>query len=146
MMEQRMYSTVGEYKIEGTADFIGDYKGVPSLVDFKTSNMDYKAEKIISDEQLYMYSYLAKKELDYMPQQVVYFVLVKSYNPKYGPKIQVKTHPLSEYKLEDMMHNVELMCRDLDQRIEWPRNPKGCGAYGRRCGFFDKCYGDKDAK
>src|SRR5690606_27931423 len=80
-MEERLFGKIGEFDIEGTPDFLGDFKGVPSIVDFKTSSKKYHKSRIISDEQMMLYAALSNQCLQYLPKQRIYYVFVKDTTP-----------------------------------------------------------------
>lgn len=141
-MEERLYADLYNYPVEGTPDFVGKYKGVDSIVDFKTSSQPYVKEKIVSNEQMHLYAYLALKKYGYAAKQLVYIVFVK--NPA---RIQVLTHPLTTQNNVYMLQNIKSMCEELDKRTNWPQNKNSCLMSGRyKCDYWDICYGhDKHA-
>ncbi len=134
-VETRLYGVLSDVKVEGTPDFVGLYDGVPSIVDFKTSGQPYDKGKIRVDEQMYLYAHLARTELKYDVQQLVYKVFIKS-----TKRIQTLVHPLDEAEYQDILASILEHCRDLEKRQSWPANRGGCLAYGGRCEFFNKCY------
>jgi CRISPR/Cas system-associated exonuclease Cas4 (RecB family) len=131
-VEQRIATTIQGFGIEGTPDFVGYYKDVLSIVDFKTSAQKYDKRKIISNEQMMIYAKMVKDVYDLDVKQLVYSVFVKQ--PE--PSIQVITLELTQAKLNDMISNVGLMLKDLSTRTEFPKNRTGC----QYCSFFEKCY------
>lgn len=141
VMEQRMfYTTPDGIKIEGTADVIGQYKGIPSIVDFKTSAYRYLPSQLTVSDQLYLYAWLADKCLGYKAQQIVYMVFQKS-----TLQIQTIIKPLTRDKLADMVDNILVQCRRLSQETEFPANRLGCLKGQYRCPFWNTCYGkEKD--
>lgn len=136
LMEQKLVGDIGGYAIEGTPDFVGEYKGVMSVVDFKTSNQAYHREKAIVNEQMPIYAHLAKQVLGVEAKQLVYIVFIKPER-----RIQVIVQELHKNLFDAAIRNAILMCADLKQRKEFPKNPNSCmmGAY--KCGFFAKCHG-----
>lgn len=119
-IETTMTAKIGDNILQGTADFIGEYNGTPSVFDWKTSASVYSPWKLKTNEQLYGYAYLVMKNFNYKPEVLGYKVFVKS-----DMRIQTVTLQLTQPKLDDMMANVDVMMRDLAKRTEWPRNP-GC--------------------
>lgn len=77
-MEETLEMQLGPYKIQGTFDMCGDYKGVLTLSDWKTSIYDYKASKVSRNHQLYVYCMLYAAHYGVLPKQVMYKTFVKS--------------------------------------------------------------------
>lgn len=144
-MEVRLFGKLPEgYLIEGTPDFIGKYKGVDSIVDFKTSKDLYTADKLIVDEQMYIYNYLARTQLGFQPVQHVYIVFGKK-----DERIQVLIHQPSDEELGKAIDNVERMCKELEQREKdnnFPMNKKSCLIGTYRCKYWSNCHGSKTDK
>ena len=137
-MEQRLYGTLNGFKVEGTPDFVGKYKGIPSILDFKTSAIAYTKDRIVCNEQMHMYAHLAKQQLDYKPKQIVYIVFAKD-----STRIQTQVRELKTEEHKGMLDNITKMCEDIKQRTVWPMNRNSCLAKGvYRCSFWDHCYGD----
>lgn len=134
-LEKEMQFFIGNHKFSGTADVIGKYKDVPSVIDFKTSAYAYDKRKLKTNEQMYIYAHAAKQVLNYEAQQLVYVVFVK--NP--APRIQVITIPLTQTKLNSMIDNVRAMADDLAQRKYFPMNRNSC----LNCNMYKHCYGDE---
>lgn len=135
-MEERISMRVGEHRIEGTPDFVGKYRGVPSIVDFKTSGSKYDKRKIYCDEQMPLYAELAKRVHGFEAKQLVYVVFIKG-----EVSIQTLTRELTGTERTSIVQNVVETCDDLAARKAWPRNPDGCLKYGG-CPYFKHCYGD----
>lgn len=133
-MEQRLFGDLGGVKIAGTPDFLGDYQGVPSVVDFKTSAYPYPYEKLDVNEQMYLYAYLAQQN-GYTPKQIVYAVFIKS-----ACRIQVIKKDLTNGEVAEKLKNIQLMLEDLTLRESFPMNRNSClkGAY--LCEFYQRCY------
>lgn len=124
--------TLNGFEFHGTPDFIGKYKGVLSVVDWKTSASDYDKRKALIDAQMWVYAYAARAVHKLEVEQVVYAPLVK-----YGEKVQNPICvPVTENKLNSMLDNVTIMMRDLSSRQEWPRNERNC----LYCPYFTHCY------
>ena len=138
-MEERLFSKIGGYKLAGTPDFVGDYKGVPSIVDFKTSADAFVKDRIICNEQMPLYAYLAEKELGFKAKQLVYQVFTKQ-----NPRIQTIVHPIVEGEHQKMLDNITLMCETLDKATVFPMNRNSCLSAGRyKCQMWEQCYGEK---
>lgn len=117
-MEERISMELGGYTIEGTPDLIGEFEGVPSIVDWKTSSTEFKKRKIQTNEQMYIYAKMAEIAYGYSAKQIVYLVFIKG-----EERIQTIKHEITPAKVNLMLGNVEIMIRDLASRKEWPRNP-----------------------
>lgn len=138
-MESRLYGNLGDVKLEGTPDWVGSYKGVPSLVDFKTSGYTYPKEKIVVNEQMPLYAHLVEQNFGVKVEQLVYYVFVKA-----DQRIQVQTHPLTKEFMKAKLDNIKLMCDDLSTRRVFPKNTNGCMMGQYRCGFYEVCYGKSE--
>lgn len=134
--EERVKYKIGSYDFEGTPDFIGEYEGIPSIVDFKTSAKEYNRTKIITNEQLYLYAEAARQVYGYKAKQLAYTVFLKDEKPRIQTNIKLE---LTDRKQEDMISNIELVVKDLETRKEFPKNRNSCGY----CPHFKTCYGDK---
>lgn len=141
IIEERMYGELEGIPIEGTADFIGRYKGRISLVDFKTSNYAYPKHKISINEQMFLYSELYRQNYGKLPTQIVYIVFCKAQK-----RIQTITLKLEESKLLEMIHNVKEMCKDIKTRSLFPANRTSCMMGQSKCEFFDHCYPEIELK
>ncbi len=128
-LEAVMEAPLGNNILTGTADFIGLYMDEPAVFDWKTSQSVYNNWKIKSNEQLWIYSYLAEKTFGYKADVVGYKVFCKG-----EERIQTLTRRLTQDKLDDMLNNVKIMVEDLASRKVFPRNP-GCF-----CTNTDICY------
>ncbi len=139
--EAALSGKIGGFDVEGTADFVGLYEGVPSILDFKTSAYAYPKEKILTSEQMPIYAELAKQCLGFEAKQIVYYVFCKGEG-----RIQTLTRTLTQEFLDMHLANVLTYIQDLDKRTTWPKNSNSC-MYGRdsKCSFFDKCWGGHDA-
>lgn len=138
-MEQRLYGSLGDIKLEGTPDVIGLYNGIPSIIDFKTSAKNYPAEKIEINEQMFLYAHLAKQSFGFEAKQLVYFVFVK--DMKSGARVQRPlTLQITDAKMSSMLHNVELMCKELEGRVNYPANRNSCMMGTYKCDFYNVCY------
>lgn len=139
-IETRLYGELGGHPVEGTPDLVGSYKGIPSIIDFKTSQAAYPKEKIIVNEQMPLYWHLAKQQLGYTAHQLVYFVFCKVER-----RIQVLRRPVSEATLLPMLANVESMVQDLKTRTVFPKNRNSCMKGMYKCPYFQTCYTEVDS-
>lgn len=134
-VEERTGITLGEYRIEGTPDFVGDYEGVPSIVDFKTSRSPYDKKKIVVNEQMPLYAEMAKQSWGYEAKQLVYVVFCKT-----EARIQVLKRDITEVGQKDALDNLKLMMQDLSNRTNYPKNRNSCGY----CPYFNVCYKEEE--
>jgi len=124
--------------LRGTVDFLGTYRGTPSVVDWKTSAMPYDAYKIRCNEQMYGYAYMSRVALGFKAVQVVYGVAIKDAK---NPRWQFRTTALSDAILREKMNNVEQVCNRLAAGGPFYKNPGACVVGKRVCPFFEKCHG-----
>jgi hypothetical protein len=140
-LEKKLVSPLGDHVYSGTIDFVGKYKGVKSVVDWKTSAMPYGRHKIEVNEQLYGYAYLAEKELGFKATQIVYGVAVK--DPK-NPRWQIRTEPLSEEAMKDKLDNLQAICNNISSINKFTKNPTQCavgsGYSVRVCPYYNRCH------
>lgn len=139
-LEAEMRHDFGRYILKGTADFLGTYNGIPSIVDWKTASRPYDEYKIVTNEQLYVYASLAKSVLGYEAKQVVYGVLIKDVK---GPRFQFKTRAIDNWDAVDkMMDNVHNTCNAILDSKLFLRDSASCQLWSRPCPFLDKCFGE----
>lgn len=129
--EERIGITLYGHRIEGTPDFVGEYEGVPSIIDFKTSRMAYDKKKIEVNEQMPLYAHMAKEVWGYEAQQLVYVVFCKQ-----EKRIQVLKKTITKESQADALDNLALMMDDLSTRSQFPKNRNSCGY----CPYYNKCY------
>lgn len=135
--ELPLRGTINGFTVTGTADFVGLYKGVLSIVDWKTSQSQYDKRKGQVDAQMWIYAELLKQQYGLEVKQLVYSPFVK-----YGSVVQTPIAiPYTTIKAKSMLDNATLVMRDLNGRVEWPRNEQNC----LRCNYYPVCYKeDKD--
>jgi hypothetical protein len=142
-IEQRIYTPLGKHAFEGTPDLLCKYKGRRAVVDFKTAAYRYDKRKIISDSQMVAYAGLAKQELGFEAEILVYVVFIK--DPK-APSIQVIERVLTSEETYDILDNVIEICDDLAERKSFPMNTGSCIRGTLICPYFDVCHGKKGAQ
>lgn len=129
--------------ISGTPDFYGLYKGIPSIVDFKTAGYRYPKEKILVNQQMPLYSYGLRKLGVFDAKQYVYIVLIKGKEPS----IQVLTHPIDGAVEKACILNVLAVCTQLSNKHgdeDFVQNPNSCIQYdGTKCPYWTKCHGEQ---
>lgn len=138
-MEQRLYGTIGTVRVEGTPDFIGDFEGKPSVVDFKTSGSRYNKDKIKIAEQLLLYAHLAQQQLDYEAEQVVYIVFIKGQTPS----IQCLSAPIVRSVQSDILQNVQRIAEELMRKEQldiFTKNRSSCIIGEFTCSNYKSCY------
>lgn len=140
LMEERLYSQ--EVPLEGTPDFVGEYKDTPSVVDFKTSGQRYHKLRATSDDQLPLYAWLAKNTKALDVKQVVYVVFIKDLT---NPSIQVIESPLSAVGMKLAADNVFAKMRACEQK-EHAQNRGACIMGQRLCPYFETCHGKQEKK
>jgi len=136
MMEERLYDRVN--KLEGTPDFLGDYKGIKSVVDFKTSSSRYDKRKIVAEEQLSFYGHLASLT-GYVPTQKVYVVFIKDFKM---PSIQILKQELTQDAMNDTIQNVGNEVVNIQSLNNYTKNPQSCVRGPIICPNFQNCWGN----
>lgn len=134
-MEERLKSDV--LGLEGTPDFLGDFDGVPSVVDFKTTSYRYPPEKAAIAEQLWIYVALAL-ESGFTAKQVVFFPLVKGREPSIQTPV---VYPVTQQMLEEHLSNVQMQKARIQGAQAFTKNPGNCYRGKLRCGYFNLCHG-----
>lgn len=138
-MEERIYTKMGDISLEGTPDFVGEFNGVPSIVDFKTSGYTYSEDKLVCNEQMPLYSWMAEKEWGYKAQQYVYIVFVKGREPR----IQTLVLPVDPAAQDRTLSNIHAVCKKLEQETVFTENRGSCLMGTQRCDFWSICHGGK---
>lgn len=137
--EIRLYGELNGIKLEGTPDMLGLYEGVESVIDFKTAAYRYPPEKVVLNEQMILYAYLAQTVAHYPVKQVVYKVFTKERDPT----IQTLVQELTPELLANTLANITVQCKNLDHLREtnqWSQNRNSCLMGEVRCAFFDTCW------
>ena len=137
-LEQTLKARIQGHDFEGTPDFIGLYRGVPSILDFKTSQSPYIREKALSNPQMPLYAELAREALGYDAKQIVYLVFVKSSTSIQTPIVE----PLSKELLQRAVEGVILQAETLEKATSHPKNFTACIMGSRVCSRFKTCYGE----
>jgi len=136
-IEERIYTKFDQHLVEGTPDFLGEYKGVPSIVDFKTSSAKYAKEKIECEEQLSAYGEMSARELGYTPEQRVYVVFVKDFN---DPSIQILKSELTYVVRSSTLENMKATIEEIKARKQYPMNTLSCVRGSIVCPNFANCW------
>ena len=102
-----------DHMLQGTFDLACEYEGKLSILDYKTSAMEYKKDKILRNPQMYIYAYLYYYKYGVLPEQLVYKVFIKQ-----DRRIQTLKIDLTKAKLDAMMLNIETIAKDMLSRID----------------------------
>lgn len=137
MIEEQVKAEIGGIEFEGTPDFVGEYKGVPSVVDWKTSSYPYDKVKLFTNMQMPLYAAMVKKAKGYDVKQLVYVVFIKR-----EERIQVLTVPLTDELLQRAIRNAVILSEELQTRTVFPMNTNSCQMGKFRCAYLSKCYPD----
>lgn len=137
-LEERIYTQIEDVRLEGTPDFVGEFEGVPCILDFKTTGYNYVREKLICNEQMPLYQVMAKQEWGYDAKQLIYFPFVKGDNYKIQRALKLDVNP---EHVQATVRNVLAVCRELDKRIEFHENRASCLIGQNKCEYFDLCHG-----
>lgn len=141
MLEERVGMDLPEdgLRLEGTPDFVGEYNGVPSIVDFKTSSQRYNEDQIACSDQMLLYHYIVAQTTGYVAKQLVYVVFIKTKDPY----IQVISKSIDSFDYEARIANILDKCKELDKISQFPQNYSMCLSFGQKCPFWDKCHSKK---
>jgi hypothetical protein len=139
--EERMFATVSGHEMEGTPDALGEYKGIPSIMDFKTSSSRYKNEKIISDDQMPSYAHYAKTHYGYEPKQKVYIVFIKDFK---NPSIQVCVSELTTDNIQSSIDNMISEIEEIKAKNHFTQNRSSCVRGPIVCPYWEICHGKKE--
>lgn len=139
--EVRLYAEYKGVKLEGSLDFLGEYDGVMTLADFKTSSMKYEEEKVQTSFQLYLYAYLVIANGLPKPEQLMYVPFLKSVGG-------IQTSVVLKFDEGDMHKALDefvAYCTLFDANPKWfPKNYNSCLGYGRKCEMWSKCHANKE--
>lgn len=134
--EERLFSSYGGVRLEGTPDFIGSYQGRRSLRDFKTSGYNYAKEKQFVALQLNLYTYLAIQNGIKAPETLGYTVFNKGTG-----SIQDLTWDFDEKKMYAMLDDMVAYCKMVGEQKHFGKNPNGCIMGASKCRHFNLCWG-----
>lgn len=135
LIEERQFGTIGKHDFEGTPDFYGDYKGIRSIVDFKTAQYPYIKEKAAIADQLMGYAHLLSQNNHELPKQIVYVVFCKR-----DVRIQVITFPLTKELLTTIVGNMNQQINRIKADNEYPMALNSCPMYKSACVCASKLY------
>lgn len=138
-MEERIHYLIDSVAWEGTPDFVGEYKGKRCILDFKTSGSKYDKRRIDTEEQLTLYSELAKHAWKYNAEELVYMVFVKDFKE---PSIQVLKKELTSTAQSSTMLNMSETISDI-KASKFPMNKNNCLMGARECPYFETCFGKR---
>lgn len=137
-LEKHMLGTINGIDFEGTCDFVGAYKGIPCILDYKTSAYNYMPSKILSNPQMPLYAELARQDFGFKAEKIVYMVFVKA-----TQSIQVQEVDLTPGMLSRALETCSSLAHELQSKKGMMlRNPTACQMGRFRCPWFTECYGD----
>lgn len=125
--------------LSGTCDMAGKYKGVDSVIDFKTSAKPYEKDKIRTSEQMYIYNHMLMEAHNFNARQHVYMVFKKSYLSAV-PSIQVITREVPVSELISVMANVGAVAEEITKRSLFTKNKNSCMMGKYKCEMWSHCY------
>lgn len=123
-------------RLEGTPDFVGVYRGLTTVEDFKTASSRYPEGKAAASDQLYLYAYLVQQAYGIKVEQLGYRVFIKAKEPS----IQMQHMPLDQEILAQRILNIEAHCKKLSQNESNLPNYNACFDYNRPCIYFSLCH------
>lgn len=156
LLEKRQEVNYNGHILGGTPDFLGDFQGVPSVVDWKTSSHEYPKEKLLASPQMFGYNYMARVNENYKPKQHVYVVFIKPDHKKFRQqgmdalssliRIQIITQPVTEIQVAKRMEEVGKLMAEVEQAKEFRKNYNSCLWNNKNpCEMWSHCYaGDDD--
>lgn len=114
--------------LQGTFDLCGEYEGILTMVDWKTSSREYNFSRIQKNPQLYIYSALYQYKYGVLPKQIMYKVAIK-------PELRWQTLKISldEKKLELHMSNLYRIIKHMLLMIESNEFYSNYNCYCREC-------------
>ena len=121
---------IGSHSLTGTFDVVAKVDGKLTLLDYKTSAREYPIGKIYKNPQLYIYAKLYESKYGTPIEQIMYKVFIKT-----EKRIQTVKLDLQKERLDRMISNVEVICRDIVRRVEtneWYSNPN-CYCINKEC-------------
>lgn len=136
-LEEPMSALMRNMSVIGTPDFVGDFDGVPSLVDFKTTAYAYHKGRIKAGDQLPVYVELVRLAKGYQAKQKVYFQFVKGTKPQ----ITVQVKPVDPVEQARAIDNFVLLCKRIEQETEFPQYRGACVIGRHTCQMFGECHG-----
>lgn len=136
--EKRLYSEYKGLKLEGTADFIGELGGVPTVADFKTASYRYNPQQTPISLQLHLYAYLAMQCTGYKPEQLSYIVFDKS-----NGRIQELNTPFNQNRLDELLDSMISYIQKMETNGDYPKDSKACIRGFQVCPFIKKCWGNE---
>lgn len=134
--------------VTGTVDFLGTYKGIKSVVDWKTSAEAYTRDRLVAGPQMYGYNFMARETLKFIPEQHVYVVFckprqrTKMIEVAKETKISVITKKVTKSEVDSMMLEIRKLAEIIEEDRKPIKNFKSCLYKDKyRCDFWERCYG-----
>lgn len=135
VFEERQYSKLGPHAFEGTPDVYGKYKGVLSVIDFKTAGYRYDKKKAYNAYQLLGYDYLLTQNGHPPAEQVIYIVFVKQTGG-----LQVIHAPITPEMRKDYLDSMGCLLDTMKDTKCYPKNPQSCMFGKHLCPYFEMCW------
>lgn len=140
IMEKRLYGSYRTVSLEGTMDFIGEYDGVMTLFDWKTTGYPYDKNKSLTALQLYLYAFLCIESAQIVPVQIAYLPFVKSTGSIQTPIILPFKKENMYYALDQLIEYVNL----FERQNVYPKNYNECIKGKMVCSMFNVCHKEKE--
>jgi hypothetical protein len=141
-IERRLYAGFDGVEFEGTPDFVGEFEGIPTVLDFKTSMKAYVKPRILANPQLYLYSWLAEHDLKYKVEQLAYMVFAMERDKPRIQTLRVGLH--SPIQAKHVLNLWETARQAEKAGAEPIRNCNSCLMGNYTCDYFKKCWGDPE--
>lgn len=128
-----------KHVLQGTYDMACEYEGELSIIDWKTSSREYKADKIHKNPQMWIYAYLYQRKYGHLPKFLVYKVFIKSEG-----RIQTLKTEVTQALLDQQMNNVENIAKQMLETIE--SGNYYCNYNSCFCKSINECLGGLNEK
>jgi hypothetical protein len=140
IIEQTLAGSIHGVQVYGTPDVIGEFEGVPSVLDFKTAGYRYHKNKAHVGEQLYGYAHLAEQALKYKATQLVYMVFIKGREPSIQV-LKTERNLVTEAEiLKDWASEINAL-QLAEKSGSFKKNRQACIEGDRVCPYFKTCTG-----
>lgn len=140
--EKRLHSEFLGVRLDGQPDFIGEFNGVRTLADWKTSSSNYSPNKSDVALQLYLYAYLAIKNGLGPIDQLAYFVFNKGTGSIQTPLVWKFEHDKMLQALNAMTSYARIFQGEVKYLSDagYPQNWNSCLDYNRKCSYYNFCH------
>ena len=140
-VEKKLQGVINGVEVYGTPDVVCKFRGVESILDFKTSSGNYDVLQATTGTQMAFYHALVKQQ-EAAPEikQYVYLVFNKSKESLQRPVIATVTEELHKAHMEDIGRTLLEMHAPMSDG-HCVRNPAQCFSYNRPCEYMKQCWG-----